>query len=141
MILMFTVPGTPVGSARPRVTRNGTYIPKRTKMYMNDIRKRYADRYHFDGPVFVEIYAFFPIPKSYSKKERELLREMNYAYTKKPDCDNLTKCVLDALNGIAYNDDSQVCYTLCLKEYAKPGEEPRIQVSICDMKGGRLDEH
>ena len=29
--------------------------------------------------------------------------------TKKPDADNIIKVILDALNGLAYRDDSQIC--------------------------------
>lgn len=141
MILQFTVPGRPIGSARPRVTRNGTYIPKRTKMYMREIRNSYGGSYFFDTPVFMEIYAYFPIPKSTTRKEMALIKEMDYIYTKKPDCDNLTKCVMDALNGAAYRDDAQVAYISCSKRYAKPGEEPRIEVVLYDMKGGRMDAY
>lgn len=139
MILQFTVPGRPIGSARPRVTRNGTYIPKRTKMYMNDVRRSYAKSYFFDGPVFMEVHAYFPIPKSATKKERKLIEEMNYLYTKKPDGDNVLKAVKDALNRNAYNDDAQVVYESIIRKYAKPGEEPRTEVVLYDMEGGRMD--
>ena len=141
MIVQFTVPGRPVGSARTRVTRNGTYIPKRTRMYMNDVRRSYAGAYFFECPVFMEIHAYFPIPKSATRIEREQIKAMDYVYTKKPDCDNLLKSVMDALNRVAYQDDSQVVYVSCTKRYAKPGEEPRIDVVMYDneVTGGRTD--
>lgn len=141
MILQFTVPGRPIGSARPRVTKNGTFIPKRTKMYMNDVRRSYSKAYYFDGPVFMEVYAYFPIPKSATKKERKLIEEMDYLYTKRPDGDNIIKAVKDALNRNAYNDDAQVVYESIIRKYAKPGEEPRTEVVLYDMEGGRMDAH
>lgn len=45
----------------------------------------------------------------------------------KPDLDNVAKVILDALNGIAYHDDSQVSRLLIEKRYA---EEPRVEVMI-----------
>ena len=37
---------------------------------------------------------------------------------KKPDCDNIAKIVLDALNKIAYKDDAQVAELSVKKRYA-----------------------
>lgn len=141
MILQFTVLGRPVGSARPRVTKNGTYIPKRTREYMNDVRKSYSKAYFFDGPVFMEVYAYFPIPKSVTGKQRELIKEMDYLYTKRPDGDNIIKAIKDALNHDAYYDDAQVAYESIIRKYAKPGEDPRTEVVLYDMEGGKLDAH
>lgn len=140
MILQFTVYGRPIGSARPRVTRNGTYIPKRTRMYMNEVRKSYAKAYYFDNVVFMEVHAFFPMPKSATKKERKLIEETGYFYSKKPDGDNVLKAVKDALNKIAYGDDAQVVYESIIRKYCKPGEEPRTEVVLYDLEGGRLHD-
>jgi Holliday junction resolvase RusA-like endonuclease len=49
---------------------------------------------------------------------------------KKPDCDNIVKIILDALNGVAYTDDKQVVDVRCRKCYAKPGEPGRVVVTI-----------
>ena len=47
--------------------------------------------------------------------------------TKKPDIDNIMKAVLDALNGVAYYDDSQVCKVNFMKMYS---EDPRLKILI-----------
>ena len=47
--------------------------------------------------------------------------------TKKPDADNIIKCILDALNGLAYHDDSQVVGVICQKFYA---EVPRTVIKV-----------
>ena len=49
--------------------------------------------------------------------------------TKKPDADNILKAISDALNGIVYRDDSQVCDCSVVKLYSK---NPRVEVSIVD---------
>ena len=49
--------------------------------------------------------------------------------TVKPDCDNIIKIVCDALNGLAYRDDSQVVAVTCQKKY---GVEPAVHVVITD---------
>ena len=47
---------------------------------------------------------------------------------KKPDCDNIQKAVLDALNKLAYADDKQVVSSFVDKRYAK--DEPYVLVTI-----------
>jgi crossover junction endodeoxyribonuclease RusA len=47
-------------------------------------------------------------------------------HTKKPDVDKLMRALLDALTGIVWKDDSQVCYATVNKVYAwsgSPGAE------------------
>ena len=51
MKVEFTIEGSPVGKARPRVTRTVTYTPKKTSQYEDDrqvtkllVVKRYAER-------------------------------------------------------------------------------------------------
>lgn len=39
----------------------------------------------------------------------------------KPDCDNIAKAILDALNGVAYDDDKQVVRLHVEKEYGATG--------------------
>ena len=50
-------------------------------------------------------------------------------YDKKPDVDNIAKAVLDALNGIAYDDDKQITSLVIDKKYG----EPRIDVSMGEL--------
>ena len=57
-------------------------------------------------PLKAEIVACFTVPKSYSRKKHAELP--GKPYTHKPDADNLAKCLLDALNGLAYPDDAQI---------------------------------
>lgn len=83
-----------------------------------------------DGAIRADIVAFFPIPKSTSKKNKALMLAGEIKYTKKVDCDNLAKIVLDSLNGIAYKDDAQV-YELSVKKlYA---EEPKVVVTLTEV--------
>lgn len=117
----FYVDTTPVGKGRPRVTRYGTYTPKKTRAYEDHVRKCWIklgeNQAPNNTPLFACIRAYFPIPKSYSKRLKESLP--GAPYTKKPDADNIVKAVLDALNGVAYEDDSKVCSIFCSRHYTE----------------------
>ena len=79
----------------------------------------------------VEIDAFYPIPTSFSKAKQALALSMLLRPTTKPDCDNIIKAVLDALNGVAYCDDKQVISVSCNKFY---GETGHLTVTVEEIK-------
>ena len=51
----------------------------------------------------------------------------------KPDCDNLAKAVLDALNGVLWQDDSQVVELSVSKWYAAGDESPRTTIDVEEL--------
>ena len=128
MVTAFMIPGNPKGKARPRVNTNThrAYTPESTKQYEQAVRYSYigatpaGKRYH-SGPIQVEITACFPVPYSWSKKKQEMALAGLLEPETKPDCDNIAKAVLDALNGLAYKDDSQVTSLSVRKCYEKRG--------------------
>lgn len=62
----------------------------------------------FEKPLKITIRAVFEVPKSYSKIKRAKCLFGEIRPTVKPDTDNISKNIKDALNGIAYPDDKQV---------------------------------
>lgn len=52
-------------------------------------------------PVKLTVRAIFPRPQIHDPAVR--------SHTVKPDLDNIVKSIKDALNGVAWRDDSQVC--------------------------------
>lgn len=131
MTATFIIPGEPVAKGRPRVTRTGhAYTPERTRLYEAHIRdlwkKKSAHRASCGLPLRVFVTAYFSVPKSVSKKRR--IGMEGAPHTKRPDADNIAKSVLDALNGLAFEDDSNIhdlrvvkCYTL---------GEPRVELRL-----------
>lgn len=100
-----------VGKQRPRATaRRGharVYTPRKTRVFEERIRKAWSeqvgDRWAAHaGPVEVIVLVERELAKSNPKKwaGREDLQ--------RPDLDNVLKAVLDALNGLAYADDSTI---------------------------------
>ena len=129
MSILFTVPGNPVGKARPRVTRYGTYTPKKTKDYEELVKQCFVRSRSSpapDGELYCEIVAEFRIPESYRKSEKARLPGMPYLH--KPDADNVAKAILDALNGVAFSDDSQIAELHIYKKYS--AGNGKVQVKI-----------
>ncbi len=89
-----TVPGDPVAKGRPRVSpHGGVYSPRRTKQ-AEEVLASYA------MPMMVG--------RSPTKAPVGLAVEFYCATQRKSDGDNLIKLVTDALNGVVFEDDSQI---------------------------------
>lgn len=139
MSFKFVVYGEPRGKQRPRMCYvNGktiVYTPKPTKEYERKIKKCYkaVSKSFFDKnvPVEVNVKAFFPILKSVSEKLKIKFMSGKVLPTKPPDLDNTAKIVCDALNGVAFFDDSQVCRLIVEKCYSLI---PKIVVELKEME-------
>jgi len=111
--IMFFVPGVPVPKKRPRVMKTGiTFTPKETEVYENLVRMAFKQKYPAREPASENLHLCmtfaFPIPASAKrKKQPDKIKEGDYFFHR-PDLDNLVKTVLDALNHVAFADDSQV---------------------------------
>ena len=139
MPVKFEVLGVPVGKGRPKFsTVNGhavAYTPAKTANYETLVRLSYQQQigsfmFDKDKPLRAIIRAFFPIPKSASKKKREQMEAGKIRHTKKCDADNIAKACLDALNGIAFYDDSQVCELSISKFY---GNTHKVEIIIDEV--------
>jgi Holliday junction resolvase RusA-like endonuclease len=123
--MIFQVIGKPRGKARPRFDgrHKRTFTPASTADYERLVRQAYISSGGYllseTAPIKILIVAQFKKAVS-SKKE---------APTMKPDNDNIEKAVCDALNGIAYRDDSQIVHSEVMKVWARDGV-PKIIVKI-----------
>ena len=125
-----TVPIKPMGAPRPRVTRYGTHNPKAYTEYKEAIRLAWVAKhkgYPVDGPVAMFVTFFFSVPKSWTKRRKAAAGW----HTSRPDADNLLKSVKDALNGVAYKDDAQVCMVSMSKTY---GECDMVVIDLHEME-------
>ena len=137
--------GVPQGKGRPRSVRarKKPYTPKKTIAYEHRVRTALLMAYfRAEGramsgekslfgaeAIDAEILAYYPLPKNCSKMAE---RRMNLGLsrpTKRPDLDNIAKSILDALNHLAYDDDSQVVKLTVNKFYCRAGEE-RAEITI-----------
>jgi len=132
--MIFEILGEPMGKQRPKFARMGnftrTYTPKETVSYENFVKLSYQSfggDYFGDSALKVEIDARFTIPKSFSKKKWQQAMNGEIKPKVKPDCDNICKIILDALNKIAFDDDKQVVELNITKSYS---DIPRVIVRI-----------
>ena len=132
-----TIDGVPVGKGRPKFARRGNFVtaytPAKTKIYEGHIalvaqESMKSERKDIcSSPVQVNMYIYVPIPQSWSKiKRSRALNDEEYPTTK-PDVDNVVKGVLDALNGIVFEDDKQVVDLCVIKRYS---DRPRVEVRV-----------
>ena len=130
----FEVPGKPQGKGRPRAGVVGGHArlrtPQETVQYENWIKlcyQREAGNTRFDVPVVLEVVALFEVPQSYPKKKAALCTQNITRPTCKPDMDNIVKAVADALNGVAYKDDSGIVEIHVAKRY---GPQAMLRVRL-----------
>jgi len=111
-----------------------SYQPAKVINYANWVKQCFVQAYpDHDPTVFkgktlcIKTIAFFEIPKSKSKKFKEQALSGIRRPITKPDTDNIAKNIKDALNKIAFPDDSQIVLEIIEKRYA---ETPRVEVFI-----------
>lgn len=83
-----------------------------------------------EGPVVLNIFAFWPFCKSHSKRFRSTGRRPKDT---KPDTDNLQKAIMDVMQRTGFFvNDSQVCRVLCEKSWSDRGPMLVIEVGTYD---------
>ncbi len=77
-------------------------------------------------PVALLVHAFREIPASWSRRDHEAALAGAILPTSRPDTDNYLK-IVDALNGIIWADDSQVCDARGIKRYSA---QPALRIEV-----------
>lgn len=127
--ISFFIAGQAVPKGRPRFFNRGkffgTYTPGKTRMWEQFVQFQAVKHKPKDlpeCPIEMQLIFTLPRPKSLPKKVTH--------HTKKPDADNLAKCIKDALEGIFFKNDSQV-FSLCVnKRYAARNEEMGVGITL-----------
>lgn len=133
-LINLTVPGEPQGKQRPKArifgkgqkARGMLYTPEKTVQYETFIKELFAIKYPDFEPVEIALTlvltAGLTIPTSASRIKKQKMEDGEIRPTKKPDNDNVLKAVMDALEGLAYKNDSQIVSAGVDKFYStKPG--------------------
>lgn len=134
-----------MGKERPRTVTNQysgkthTYTPERTKDYESLTIQCYKlsknkEKYMQGEPLVMTVVAYFDIPKSTTKKDKEAIALGAKYPTKKPDADNIGKIIADALNGVAYKDDTQIVRLFVFKEYTESAPHVKVKIRKLEEK-------
>jgi len=120
----FIIMGDPVAKGRPRLGRFGTYTPTKTREAEDRIKSeiqfsadKVKSKIYLEAAVSLEINFYVKIPKT---------KKRGYPVSR-PDVDNYSKLIMDACNGILWNDDSQVITLIARKHYH---ENPHTEISV-----------
>jgi Holliday junction resolvase RusA-like endonuclease len=123
--IQFRIDGDPVPQPRPKVSTSGgfarAYVPSKHPVHCFRSRVTEAARdaglVRVDQPVAVEITAVFGRPRSHYRRSGV---KPTAPLLPRPDCDNLAKAVLDALQD-ALGDDTRVARLTVEKGWGSEG--------------------
>jgi len=133
--------GIPFPKQSFRFTKTGIkYQPAKVKkaeesIKMQIIQQLPKDFEPFDKGVIIERLLFvFPPLKGFSKKKMKELEEGKKIYkTTRPDLtDNLLKGLMDAMEGIVFVNDSQICEIKNIKKIY--GLKPRTEIILREVE-------
>lgn len=129
-MLKFRLNCIPTAQARARHgrTKSGLHMTfksanqKANERTLEALLAPYAPKTPLAGPLVLEFVAALPVGKSDSKKLREAKLTGMVSPEKKPDIDNMTKQIMDAMTRLNFwHDDVQVVCLRCEKIYAEQG--------------------
>jgi len=141
--LSFFVPGEPKTKGSMIPMRAGNHLTvrpdnKRSKNWENVVATYARLKFRGDpaeGAIIMNTKFYLPRPKSHygSGKNADTIKagkpELPILHST-GDLDKLERCVWDALTGIIYVDDSQVCGGERNKVYALLGEETGVMITV-----------
>lgn len=145
-MIHFVVPSVPVAQPRVKATNFGghsrVYTPTKTTTgrtngiaeYKASVRHSFAAVYGgapTGGPLSLQVLFVLPRTKGQFWKRQPMPRLW---HEKKPDVDNLVKSLCDALTGLAWVDDTQVCHLSVQKVIAAGDEQPHVDVTISPIR-------
>lgn len=91
----------------------------------------YAPKEPLQGPLNIDITFYLPIPKGTSNvRKKQMINNILY-HVKRPDVDNLSYLVVNAMKDVMYEDDSQIVDLNIHKRY---GENPKTVVKILELQ-------
>lgn len=135
----FRVPGKPVGKGRPRAAKRGKHItlytPEETATYESTVALAASQAMYgeplIEGPVDVLMRIDLPVPSSWSQRKQRDALSGTIIPTTKPDMDNVIKAIFDAINGVVWNDDTQVADLRVRRRY---GATPGVNVHVLSLE-------
>lgn len=92
---------------------------------------KYPDAEVWQGPVKMVFTAWTPRPKSMTWKKKEMVAVWD---VRMPDLTNYVKLTEDALSGLAFKDDKQVCQQHTQKKIVPGRLQPQIHIKLEELE-------
>lgn len=120
MEIVLRINGKPFGKQRPRFYAGHAYTPKETREYEQRIKTVWRAKKvpQLEGYINIYIEANYPVPES-ATRWKKMAMMLGVLFPRGADVDNISKICLDALNGLAWEDDSMVVLLTVRKNYAE----------------------
>ncbi len=134
-MLIFEIHSTPVPQKQTRFIARRGYCKgidpsKQDKEQIQWQVRPYAPEHPLEGPIQLDLMFYMPIPKTTPKmRVKQMLNGIMYPI-KRPDIDNLSYLIVNALKSIIYEDDSQIVDLYLHKRY---GEVPKTIVKVIEL--------
>jgi Holliday junction resolvase RusA-like endonuclease len=135
--LSLFIAGLPKGQPRPKACirgrHAGVYDPGTAEEWKCIIRQEVKAKWDgvpFSGPVHLNLVFNMPRPQSHFGKNGLKVNAPRH-HIGKPDADNLTKAVMDALSNLGvWDDDSTVAMLVVDKRYCPQDSKPGVWLSL-----------
>ena len=136
MSVRFVVPGPPQPWQRPRFNRaTGSVFTapgprsysETIKVYALEAMRAACIQAMIEGPIYVAMTAYFPVPASFSRKKTADALAGRIA-PPRGDLDQFVKILLDAMNRVVFADDRQVTTLRARKQYSGSGGYLSVEV-------------
>lgn len=130
-MFIYEIHSQPRPQRQTHLGRHGCYDP--SKMHKREIQWQispHAPKEPLRGSIEVHLTFYLPIPKHIRGIERQQMQGNIVRHIKRPDLDNLAYIVTNAMKGIVYHDDSQICRMVFEKMYS---ETPKTVIKVCEV--------
>jgi Holliday junction resolvase RusA-like endonuclease len=130
----FIIPGDPKPKKRPKVYRWSTVNPSKedeesVASYFKQLPA--CPKIPLQGQIRVQFKFFIRPPKATPKWKWKYINQNFLQPNKSPDLDNYVKFILDALNGILWEDDRFIVEIHSAKYYTQI--EPRTEILVSEL--------
>ncbi len=129
----YVIMGNPIPWKRPGRNKD-LYFDKQKIQKENcgeDFLMQHGKEPLFVGPLRIDYYFYFQIPKSFSKVKQESM--INKLHMIDPDKTNIEKFYEDAAKGILFKDDNVISVGYQEKRY-DDGKGPRVEITIWEIR-------
>lgn len=120
MQVKFTVPGKTISKAN-------SYRIAKKRMYKTQACKDWENRITFEAGA-----AMLEINMEATDKQVEVEAMVYFPDNRRRDIDNVLKGLLDGMNGVVYEDDSQVQRIIISKQVDR--QSPRVEVQVRSLR-------